>query len=373
MTSLNNKTRFTIDEGGMESLQVVSLVAIAAVILLSLVQTSRKSIDWMDAQSAAVTNEPSNTRTGVDETTVATSPIDSPRLTDFNSTRAVFTPGVNQPMFVLAGGGDYDSNGLVSASMKKLNKQKFSDDVIDSFIYLEFDDNVNTHLEFMKASELNKLVSKAAIPRMMEDVKSSMDQTHPKTLLKTLLQKIAQKGGAPYTWRLAQNLTPENWSKLMLEFKQLTTSEQKAFAMAFGSSKFSGQRKVRDGLEKLAAVTFQKGIQADAASKTETANEIADILDKLSDLKLPIYVAESFKLYAKVLNDSSKAITKSLTSPKSVRSLMLKIAEKTDIDMVKARQLTLHLHAVFKHAQKEESRLPMEPPGRDADPEKDLN
>jgi S-adenosylmethionine:tRNA-ribosyltransferase-isomerase (queuine synthetase) len=173
-------------------------------------------------------------------------------------------------------------------------------------------------------------------------------------LMKKMLQKIAARGESPSTWRLAQNLTPENWGKMMTAFQQLSPREQEVFAFRFGSGRFTGERRIQDGFEKLAAVTLQKGLRATALKKTESAREIGEILDKVSKLPLPKYVTESFSAYAKVLDTASVSIAKMLTSPDRPTALVNKINEATSMDSELALKMTRNLQEVYKKSKPQE-------------------
>ena len=360
-SSLN---RFLETEDGMQSLQIVCVIAIAAAILISAGQAGRRSLDWMNNQTAALERKTNN----LDQPELMFQPGFNKRPETGGAKQtapasAPIAPSANQYKVVLASGGPNQGfpwkysksrSGYVWASMDYLAKNKFDKTSISFYLDQEFAAQTDIHLTDMKKSELNRLVENASRLTVLALYEASKNGTEPKTLMKKMLQKIAARGGAPATWRLAQNLTPKNWSKLMVAFDQLSLPEQKAFASGFGSGRFTGEARIKDGFEKLAAVTLQKGLRATALKQTKPAREIGKILEKVSKLPLPKYVTESFSAYGKVLDTASVSIAKMLTSPDSPSALVKKINEATSMDSVLALKMTRNLQEVYKKSQAKE-------------------
>lgn len=348
--------KFLETEDGMQSLQIVCVIAIAAVILISAGRAGRRSLDWMNNQTAVLEHKTNNP----DQPELKFQPGFHKRPevggVKQEAAPAALGPNGNQYKVVLAKGGvnngfawknSKSRNGYVEASMEYLTQNNFNKQSIGFYLDQEFAVQTNTHLDEMKKSELNRLVENASRLTVMALYEASKNGTEPKTLMKKMLQKIAARGDTPATWRLAQNLKPKNWVKLMAAFDQLSLPEQKEFARRFGSDRLTGEVRIKDGFEKLAAVTLQKGLRATALKQTKPAREIGKILDKVSKLPLPKYVTESFSAYAKVLDTTSVSIAKMLTSPDSPSALVKKITEETSMDSLLALKMTRNLREVY--------------------------
>jgi Flp pilus assembly pilin Flp len=65
ITNLNSLVRkFHNDEEGLESLQVVMIIAIAAMIMIAAATVGKQGVDWMTAQSGKLVGKDLSTFTG---------------------------------------------------------------------------------------------------------------------------------------------------------------------------------------------------------------------------------------------------------------------------------------------------------------------
>jgi hypothetical protein len=360
-----NSKRFHFNEHGMSSIQVVSMIAVAAVVMLSLTRIGSRGSDWMRDRTTALENEIGN----LDLVDLKWEPGFHPRKENEEANSPM--PPLHtlklentQSQIVLASGGAPTSlpwtftmkrHGSVQASMKYLKKNNFDRESIGFFLDQEFSAITDIHLSDMTKSELNHLVENASKTTVMGLYNETIKGIAPNTLIKKMVQKIAAHGDSPATWRLAQNLTPKNWTRLMKAFNQMSEIEKNNFAKSFGSDTKTGQSRMIDGYEKLAAVTIQKGLRAKAKGKTKSAREISEILNKVSKLPLPKYVTETFSAYATILDTASVTIAKIVTSPDSPRALTKKIHDETNLRIDDALKMTRHLQRVYRNSPAKEN------------------